>query len=75
VTIHVAEGSLTAIIGPNGAGKTTLFNLMTGIYRPTSGTIMFNGRSLVGLRPDQVKRGRGRADIPEYPSVPRYDGA
>ncbi len=54
VTIHVQEGSISAIIGPNGAGKTTLFNLLTGIYKPTSGSIQFSGRSLVGLRPDQV---------------------
>lgn len=54
VTIQIPQGSISAIIGPNGAGKTTLFNLLTGIYKPTSGTITFGGRSLVGLRPDQV---------------------
>lgn len=54
VTLNIPEGSISAIIGPNGAGKTTFFNLLTGIYRPTSGTITFDGRSLVGLRPDQV---------------------
>ena len=54
VTVHIAENSISSIIGPNGAGKTTLFNLLTGIYRPDSGSITFNGRSLIGLRPDQV---------------------
>jgi branched-chain amino acid transport system ATP-binding protein len=54
VSINIPEGSMCAIIGPNGAGKTTLFNLLTGIYKPDSGTIMFSGRSLIGLRPDQV---------------------
>lgn len=54
VTIQIPEGSIYAIIGPNGAGKTTLFNLLTGIYKPTEGTITFGGRSLIGLRPDQV---------------------
>jgi branched-chain amino acid transport system ATP-binding protein len=54
VTVLIAENSISSIIGPNGAGKTTLFNLLTGIYRPDSGTINFNGRSLIGLRPDQV---------------------
>lgn len=54
VTISIEERSISAIIGPNGAGKTTLFNLMTGIYKPDTGTVMFGGRSLVGLTPDQV---------------------
>jgi branched-chain amino acid transport system ATP-binding protein len=54
VSISIEEGSISSIIGPNGAGKTTLFNLLTGIYKPDSGTITFNGRSLIGLRPDQV---------------------
>ncbi|MEP7284733.1 MAG: ABC transporter ATP-binding protein [Chloroflexota bacterium] len=46
--------SIDAIIGPNGAGKTTFFNILTGIYKPTSGTLTFNGKSLVGLSPDQI---------------------
>ncbi|NWF67456.1 MAG: ABC transporter ATP-binding protein [Chloroflexi bacterium] len=54
VTLTVEKGSLTSIIGPNGAGKTTLFNLLTGIYKPDTGSVVFAGRSLVGLRPDQV---------------------
>jgi branched-chain amino acid transport system ATP-binding protein len=54
VSIGIEAGSISAIIGPNGAGKTTLFNLLTGVYKPDSGTIMFDGKSLIGLRPDQV---------------------
>lgn len=54
INISIDTGSISAIIGPNGAGKTTFFNLLTGIYKPDKGTINFNGRSLVGLRPDQV---------------------
>lgn len=54
ITTTVEEKSISAIIGPNGAGKTTFFNLMTGIYKPDSGSIMFGGKSLLGLRPDQV---------------------
>mgnify|MGYP000906933700 CR=1 FL=1 len=54
VSIDIEEGSISAIIGPNGAGKTTFFNLLTGIYKPDKGNIQFNGRSLVGARPDQV---------------------
>jgi branched-chain amino acid transport system ATP-binding protein len=54
VNIDIPEHSISSIIGPNGAGKTTLFNLLTGIYKPDAGTIQFNKRSLIGLRPDQV---------------------
>src|SRR6059058_938027 len=43
VSLEVAEGELLGIIGPNGAGKTSLFNLFSGIYRPTSGSITLNG--------------------------------
>src|SRR5579859_1529675 len=46
--------TIAAIIGPNGAGKTTFFNILTGIYVPDEGTVTFYGKSLVGLRPDQI---------------------
>ena len=46
IDLAIDTGRITAIIGPNGAGKTTLFNLIAGVYRPTSGDIMFNGKSL-----------------------------
>jgi len=46
VDIAIKTGSITAIIGPNGAGKTSLFNLIAGVYRPTSGDIIFDGKSL-----------------------------
>jgi branched-chain amino acid transport system ATP-binding protein len=48
------EGRIVSIIGPNGAGKTTFFNSLTGIYRPEEGEIHFGGKSLVGLRSDQI---------------------
>ncbi|CAB3390259.1 ABC transporter ATP-binding protein [Kyrpidia spormannii] len=54
IDFDVEKGSITAVIGPNGAGKTTLFNLVTGVYQPDRGDILFDGRSLVGLRPDRV---------------------
>ncbi len=58
--LHVNEGEIVSVIGPNGAGKTTLFNLVTGIYKPDSGTISFDGQSLLGLEPHQIV-GRGVA--------------
>jgi branched-chain amino acid transport system ATP-binding protein len=54
VTFSLDKGRIVSIIGPNGAGKTTFFNTLTGIYKPDGGTIKFNGKSLVGLRPDQI---------------------
>jgi branched-chain amino acid transport system ATP-binding protein len=51
VSLEVAEGELLGIIGPNGAGKTSLFNLLSGIYRPTSGSIELNGREVTRDRP------------------------
>jgi len=54
VTFSLEKGRIVSIIGPNGAGKTTFFNTLTGIYKPDGGTIRFNGKSLVGLRPDQI---------------------
>jgi branched-chain amino acid transport system ATP-binding protein len=52
----LTTGSLVSLIGPNGAGKTSVFNLVTGVYRPTSGDIRFEGRPLVGLKPWQISR-------------------
>jgi branched-chain amino acid transport system ATP-binding protein len=47
-------GMIASVIGPNGAGKTTFFNLITGIYQPTSGSLIFNGKEITGLRPHQL---------------------
>jgi ABC-type branched-subunit amino acid transport system ATPase component len=52
--LHVDEGEIVSVIGPNGAGKTTLFNLVTGIYRPISGDILFAAESVVGLAPYEI---------------------
>ncbi|GAB4360145.1 MAG: ABC transporter ATP-binding protein [Gammaproteobacteria bacterium] len=54
LSFEVEEGIVYAVIGPNGAGKTTLFNMLCGIYTPTSGEIHFEGTSLVGRKPHQV---------------------
>ena len=54
VDLRIERGEIMGMIGPNGAGKTTVFNLLTGIYRPDKGTIVFDGRGLVGLRPHAI---------------------
>ena len=55
-TLAIERGTVTGIIGPNGAGKSTLFNVLAGLIEPDSGGIAFEGRSLLGLRPDQRAR-------------------
>jgi branched-chain amino acid transport system ATP-binding protein len=52
--MEVREGEIVSVIGPNGAGKSTLFNVITGIYHPDEGDILYRGRSIVGFRPHQV---------------------
>lgn len=54
VNFHVNRGEICALIGPNGAGKTTIFNVVTGVYTPTSGEIIFNSSSLIGLKRNQI---------------------
>jgi branched-chain amino acid transport system ATP-binding protein len=54
--LHVDEGEIVSVIGPNGAGKTTLFNLITGLYEPTTGDIVFAGESIKGLEPHKITR-------------------
>ena len=54
--LNVEKGELIAVIGPNGAGKTTIFNMLTGIYKPTKGSITLDGENLVGLKPYQFAR-------------------
>jgi branched-chain amino acid transport system ATP-binding protein len=54
--LDVGEGEIVSVIGPNGAGKTTLFNLVTGVYPPDEGEILFEGKSVAGLDPHQIAR-------------------
>jgi branched-chain amino acid transport system ATP-binding protein len=54
--LDVREGEIVSVIGPNGAGKTTLFNLITGIYEPTEGDIVFAGESIKGLDPHKITK-------------------
>ncbi len=61
MSFHLEKGEIVSIIGPNGAGKTTFFNTLTGIYKPEEGKIEFDGKSLLGLRTDQIAaRGMSR---------------
>ena len=54
LNLMISQGELVGLIGPNGAGKTTVFNLVTGVYQPTSGDIRFEGRSVVDRKPYQI---------------------
>jgi branched-chain amino acid transport system ATP-binding protein len=56
VSFTLNEGEILGLIGPNGAGKSTMFNVITGVYRPNGGVILFQGKSLVGLKPHRVCR-------------------
>jgi branched-chain amino acid transport system ATP-binding protein len=60
VSFEVPLKAIVSIIGPNGAGKTTFFNMLTGLYKPTSGQIVFDGRDITAMRPDLIM-GRGVA--------------
>ena len=56
VSLHIKRGEVFALIGPNGAGKTTLFNNVTGLFQPTSGRVVFDGRDITGSKPHQVAK-------------------
>ena len=64
VSLRIDEGEVVGIIGPNGAGKTTALSAIFGLVRPASGTMTFEGTSLIGLQPEAVVR-RGIALVPE----------
>ena len=56
VNFELPRGEIRAVIGPNGAGKSTFFNCLTGVLRPSSGRILFNGEDITGLSPDRISR-------------------
>ena len=59
--LTIEPGQIRGLIGPNGAGKTTIFNLITGIYKPTEGDVIVNGKNVTGMQPHQIaSRGLGR---------------
>ena len=61
VDFTIPEGAIVSLIGPNGAGKTTFFNMLTGVYKPTAGRIIFNGEDVTGKPPHAItERGVGR---------------
>ena len=64
VSLLVSHGELVSVIGPNGAGKSTVFKTIVGFLRPTEGRVIFDGKEIMGLRPDQVLR-RGLAYVPQ----------
>src|SRR3954466_1193858 len=76
LNLEIGERELVGLIGPNGAGKTTVFNLITGVYAPTSGAIVFGGESIAGLKPHQITcRGIARTfqNIRLFPSLTVLD--
>jgi len=61
ISFSVEEGEILGLIGPNGAGKSTVFELLTGFHSADAGRVRFQGRPILGLRPDQINRlGMGR---------------
>lgn len=66
VSFSVARGEILGLIGPNGAGKSTLLNLINGIFSPSEGRLLFQGRDLSGLRPHQIAQ-RGVARVLQTP--------
>ncbi len=76
VTGHVDEGELVGLIGPNGAGKTTLFNLISGFTPLSSGTVTFDGRTISGLKTNQVARlgiSRTFQNLRVFPNMSVFD--
>jgi len=78
VSLNVPEGSIFAVIGPNGAGKTTLFNLIAGVFRCDSGSIIFDGTQIDGLPPDRIaQRGLARTFqiVRPFPALSVHENA
>ena len=74
--LQIGADELIGLIGPNGAGKTTIFNVVTGVYRPTSGTIIFENKPIAGLRPNTIaRRGVARTfqNIRLFPTLTVFD--
>src|SRR3972149_9943888 len=68
VSLHVDKGEMVCLVGPNGAGKSTVMRTISGLLRPKSGRVIFNGKEINGLRPDQILE-KGIAHVPQGHSV------
>jgi len=76
VSTRVDRGELVGLIGPNGAGKTTLFNLISGVTPPSSGSVVFEGRPIAGLKPFEIARlgiGRTFQNLRIFPNMTVFD--
>lgn len=73
--MKIEKGHLYGLIGPNGAGKTTVFNMLTGVYRPTEGDIILDGKNITGQGTGQDQSGRHCPYLPEHSSVQPDDRA
>ena len=73
VDFTIPRGSIVSLIGPNGAGKTTFFNILTGVYKPTAGGIVFKDVDITGAAAAQGHAARHGADVPEHPPLPQHD--
>jgi branched-chain amino acid transport system ATP-binding protein len=68
VSLHVDKGEMICLVGPNGAGKSTVMRTISGLLRPKSGRVVFDGKEINGLRPDQILA-KGIAQVPQGHSV------
>lgn len=68
VSLHVEQGEMVCLVGPNGAGKSTVMRAISGLLKPKSGRVIFNGKEINGLRPDQILA-QGIAQVPQGHSV------
>ena len=75
VDFTVPRGKVISLIGPNGAGKTTFFNMLTGVYKPTAGQVLFLGEDVTGKPPHRDHLARCWPHLPEHPSLPEHDVA
>ncbi len=75
LSFAINSGEIVGLIGPNGAGKTTVFNVLTGVYKASSGNVRFEGKSILGKPPHEIfSKGRG-PHLSEHPPLFGHDGS